>query len=349
MCAEMGYLTTEGSSDRHYLTSHATPVRFYSPFSSPPEGNVQQTRFMYTTTGKSRSYVVLKRDESTPLIPAVDATANNAALTLTASCLTYGGAYVNNMFTETEFRLLAANSMCLFKSAAGLTTVIDFENGPHGARRRQIKLGYNQTQTHQELRVMISTLETAISRLAAVSACPITESLQVYWVSLVRDPLGEKSDGQLFHSDRDATKDCSFAPLPVVLHIPLTTEGSRLDVLPGSHFQMLKYDIKAEAVPMARVNIAAGQTFLHFSDLMHAGVGGCGVHARERLVVLMLPKSDIAFQHVLQRDEVALTKIAYSAATLDISSKPLSVPAKGADCARPVQRCTSFYWGASSA
>lgn len=278
---------------------------------------------MYTTEGKRRNYVVLIRDKATPSMETVNARSSNAALAITQSLTCFGGVQMSGAFTKDEFGTLESQALSLFNSAASETTVIDFENGPHGAQRNQIKLVFNKAETYKELQEIIDALEAAVSRLREAGVWFITEEHRVYWISLVSDADGVRSDGQLFHGDRNSGKTF-FGPHPLVLHIPLTTEGSMLDILPGSHFGLDRYEFRGEGVFMTKVNIQRGEMFMHISDLMHAGVGGSGKWAHKRMVVLMLPSGDRAFTTVKERDEVALTTVAYSAATLVVSSKPIN-------------------------
>lgn len=278
---------------------------------------------MYTTEGKRRNYVVLIRDKATPSMKSVDARSSKAALAITQSLTCFGGVQMSDVVTKDEFGTLESKALLLFNSAASETTVIDFENGPHGARRNQIKLVFDRAETYKELQEIIDTLEAAVSRLRAAGVWYISEEHRVYWVSLVSDADGVRSDGQLFHGDRTTGKTF-LGPHPLVLHIPLTTEGSMLDILPGSHFGLNRYEFRGKGVFMTKVNIQRGEMFMHISDLMHAGVGASGKRAHKRMVVLLLPSQDRAFTTVKERDEVALTPVAYSAAALVVSSKPIN-------------------------
>jgi hypothetical protein len=277
---------------------------------------------MYTSDGEERDYVVRKRDKKkSPLLETVDACASSAALAITESLTRFGGVHMCNMFTKEEFGLLTSSALGIFQSAKGETTV-----GPHGARRSQIKLAHDKTRTYEELQAIIDALQAAVSRLRAAGMWYITEEHRVYWVSLVSDAVGGASDGgQLFHSERNSGKSFAAA-LPLVLHIPLTTDGSMLDILPGSHFGMAKYKFRGASAPMARVDILQGQVFMHISDLMHAGAGRDGSRAHKRMVVLLLSSQDRAFKGVNERDEVVLPPVANSAAKLKVSSKPIDEP-----------------------
>lgn len=203
--------------------------------------------------------------------------------------LTAGAITVKSLFTNTQLKTMNKEGTNLFKNnKQHVNTIILFDDAVPTAVRLQLKVKgrADGVDLSAQASQSLDLVDQVIGTLRDVLPLLVTDSHHVETVSFVKNLEGYFTTPQILHSD--VQKQGYSYSNDIVIHIPISPDGSCLDVMFGSHNGRVPVEFggKEPTAPLGQVITSYGDAFIHLGDFVHGAGPETEGKSRLRIIVL---------------------------------------------------------------